>query len=67
VTIKGVRPGIDGTWLIDYVTHELSKGDGWQTTISVAKPEASGDDRQEKTSSETPAPTGGDQTSDLPN
>jgi phage protein D len=51
LTIKGARPGIDGTYIIDYVMHELSRGSGWTTTISVVKPqpEGGGDNRQETT------------------
>jgi uncharacterized protein len=65
LTIKGARPGIDGTYVIDYVMHELSKGDGWTTTISVAKPDTGGgDDRRETTEAPSTPPSG--ETSQLP-
>lgn len=55
LTVKGARPGIDGTYVIDYVMHELSRGAGWTTTISVAKPDTGkGDERKETTDAQTP-------------
>jgi phage protein D len=67
LTVKGARPGIDGTYVIDYVMHELSKGDGWTTTISIAKPDpqGGGDDRKETTDSANPPSS--ESQSELPN
>jgi phage protein D len=47
--IKGTRPGIDGTYVIDSVLHELNKHDGWTTTISLVRPQPTGggDNREE--------------------
>jgi len=36
--ISGVRPGIDGAYRISSVTHSLSKGDGFRTTLDLKQP-----------------------------
>lgn len=38
-TISGVRPGIDGSYRIGSVTHELSKSSGFQTTLDLKQPQ----------------------------
>ena len=45
--------------------HELTRGDGWTTTISVAKPDASADERKETTDTSQPN-IGGGGTAELP-
>lgn len=37
--ISGVRPGIDGGYRISSVTHSLSKGAGFQTTLDLKQPQ----------------------------
>ena len=36
--VRGARPGIDGTYLIDSVSHTLSKGDGFTTSLKLKHP-----------------------------
>lgn len=38
-TIRGARPGIDGEFVIDSVSHSLSKGDGFKTSLSLKRPD----------------------------
>jgi phage protein D len=38
--IVGARPGIDGTYTIKTVTHSLSRGGGWTTSLELAEPQA---------------------------
>lgn len=44
----GARPGIDGTYTIKTVTHSLSRGGGWTTSLELSEPqgEAGTDSRQ---------------------
>ncbi|WP_336801820.1 phage late control D family protein [Kaistia sp. MMO-174] len=52
VTLVGARPGIDGTYRIETVTHQFD-GNGWTTRLEVKQPQGSaGKDRREST---TPA------------
>lgn len=39
--LVGVRPGIDGEYTIDSVDHQLDRGGGFTTTLSLANPEGS--------------------------
>lgn len=39
VTLSGARPGVDGTYRIDTVTHEFSRGSGWVTRLEVKQPQ----------------------------
>ncbi|KTQ86763.1 hypothetical protein NS226_17830 [Aureimonas ureilytica] len=36
--VIGARPGIDGTYTIVEVSHEISRGSGWTTTLTVRQP-----------------------------
>lgn len=36
--ISGARPGIDGEYIIDVVTHTLTKSDGFSTKLTIKKP-----------------------------
>lgn len=36
--LSGARPGVDGTYLIDALTHNLSKGDGFTTSLTLKHP-----------------------------
>jgi phage protein D len=38
-TISGARPGIDGTYRIETVTHQFSDGGGWTTSLEVNHPQ----------------------------
>lgn len=68
-TVSGARPGVDGTYRIDSVTHTYSRGGGWTTDLSLKQPtgEAGKDTRQSSKASDdgdaTTAPTTAD---DLP-
>lgn len=49
--LTGARPGIDGTYKIKSVTHNVSKGGGWTTSISLDHPQAgAGKDKRAKSS-----------------
>ena len=37
--VIGVRPGVDGTYVIDKATHELARGSGYRTTLSLKCPQ----------------------------
>lgn len=37
--ISGVRPGVDGAYRISSVTHSLSKGEGFRTTLDLKQPQ----------------------------
>lgn len=51
VSLTGARDGIDGTYLIDAVKHELSRGSGWTTVLDLQEPKGSaGKDSRKKTS-----------------
>ncbi len=39
VILSGARPGIDGTYRIETVTHEFSRGSGWVTRLDVKQPQ----------------------------
>lgn len=39
VVISGARPGIDGTYRIDTVNQEFSRGSGWTTRLDVKQPQ----------------------------
>ncbi len=36
IKLTGARPGVDGTYLMDLVTHEFDAAKGWVTTIKVS-------------------------------
>jgi phage protein D len=38
-TIIGMRPGLDGTYKIDGVTHSLTRSQGYETTLDLKHPE----------------------------
>jgi phage protein D len=38
-TIVGMRPGLDGTYKIDGVTHSLTRSQGYETTLELKHPE----------------------------
>lgn len=38
VILVGARPGIDGTYRIDTVNHDFSRGSGWTTRLEVKQP-----------------------------
>jgi hypothetical protein len=38
--ISGIRPGIDGSYRISSVTHNLSKGSGFETELSLKQPQS---------------------------
>jgi len=44
-TVIGVRPGVDGTYTIDRAEHNLERGSGFQSTLTLKKPEDAKDDR----------------------
>lgn len=48
VIVVGARPGIDGTYRIDAVNHDFSRGSGWTTRLDVKQPqgEAGSDNRE---------------------
>lgn len=39
VTLSGARPGIDGTYRIEGVQHDYSRGSGWTTRLDVKQPQ----------------------------
>lgn len=39
VILSGARPGIDGTYRIDTVAHDFSRGSGWATRLEVKQPQ----------------------------
>lgn len=68
VTLVGARPGIDGTYRIDTVNQEFSRGSGWTTRLDLKQPqgEAGKDNRgtsgasSAASSSPAAAPSAGD-------
>lgn len=61
VTLAGARPGVDGTYRIESVTHDFSEGSGWITRLEVNQPqgEAGKDDRSSRPASgNVPATSG---------
>ncbi len=48
--LTGARPGVDGTYLIKSVSHSVSRGGGWTTTLELAEPQdGAGEDAREGT------------------
>lgn len=43
--VIGARPGVDGDYIMDLVTHDLDAAKGWVTTIKVRRPDAKDDSR----------------------
>lgn len=43
--IVGARPGVDGSYTIESVTHKLSRGGGYQSSLTLKRPEAGADTR----------------------
>lgn len=39
VVLAGARPGINGVYRIDSVTHEVSRGSGWTTRLELKQPQ----------------------------
>lgn len=57
--VSGTRPGVDGAYRIDAVTHALTRNGGFVTTLSLKQPQqGAGTDERE----ETTAPVGQDRT-----
>jgi phage protein D len=38
-TVVGARPGIDGSYKIESVTHKLDRSKGYETTLELKHPE----------------------------
>lgn len=47
-TVVGVRPGVDGTYVIATATHELDRSSGYRTSLTLKRPggKAGSDDRK---------------------
>lgn len=58
--VSGVRPGVDGTYRIDGVTHQLTRGSGFVTHLDLKQPEggAGSDSRIEPVKPDTSAGAG---------
>ena len=40
--VTGARPGVDGSWRIESVTHSYSRGGGFVTQLSLKQPGSAG-------------------------
>lgn len=49
--VVGARPGVDGTYRIEGVTHRLSKSGGYITTLDLKQPQGSAGEDNRRTSS----------------
>ncbi|KRQ99293.1 phage late control D family protein [Bradyrhizobium valentinum] len=68
-TVVGVRPGVDGAYIIDNAKHELARGSGYRTTLTLKRPggEAGKDSRKAGKSSGGGKGTGGGGETQWPN
>lgn len=46
VTVSGVRPGLDGSYLASTVRHQMSRGEGFTTTLELRRPDGTKDTRK---------------------
>jgi hypothetical protein len=59
--VQGVRPGVDGEYTIDKVSHNLERGKGYSTTLTLKRPEGAKDSRGKgKSSGSSGNSSGGD-------
>lgn len=58
-TVVGVRPGVDGTYTIDKAEHKLDRSNGYETTMTLKKPEDAKDSRGKDASGKRVAGKGG--------
>lgn len=60
VVLSGARPGVDGTYRIDAVVHNFSRGSGWTTRLDVKDPQSdTGTDKRVAGTSGGSSPTAG--------
>ncbi|WP_336801731.1 phage late control D family protein [Kaistia sp. MMO-174] len=57
VVLVGARPGIDGSYRIETVTHDFSAGSGWTTRLEIKQPQ--GEAGKDARSGSTPAAASG--------